>query len=162
MNFLLIRHADALPIEESAGMSDADRPLTDKGRSQCETLATMLKRGGVTLGTVVTSPYLRARQTADELLKNWTEPKPDLDVCEHLACGGKEKKLSRFLRTLETDSVTLIGHMPDLAIYTAWLIGSKKAQIGLAKAGVAFVESETGPQKGAGTLTWLLTPEWYR
>lgn len=162
MNFLLIRHADALPIDEATGMTDADRPLTDKGLSQCEALATMLKRGGVDLGTIITSPSLRARQTAEGLLKHWTEPKPTLEVCDYLAPGSKEKKLSRFLRTLESDTVTLVGHMPDLAVYTAWLIGSKKAQIGLAKAGVAFLESDTGPQKGAGTLLWLLTPQWYR
>ncbi len=58
--------------------------------------------------------------------------------------------------------MTLVGHMPDLAVYTGWLIGTKKAQIGIAKSGVVFIESDTGPQKGAGTLTWLLTPEWYR
>ncbi len=162
MNFLLIRHADALPVEEAGDVSDADRPLTDKGLTQCSALAAMLKRGGVTLGKVVSSPYLRARQTAEELLKHWTEPKPELEFCNHLACGGKEKKLSRFLRSLETEVVTLVGHMPDLAVYAGWLIGTKKAQISLAKAGAAFIESDTGPNKGAGTLSWLLTPEWYR
>ncbi len=162
MNFLLIRHADALPIEEATGLDDADRPLTDKGVAQCETLAIMLKRGGIELGIVVASPLLRARQTAEELLKHWTEPKPKLEVCDHLAPGGKDKKLNRFLRTLETETVTVVGHMPDLAVFGAWLIGSKKAQIGFAKSGVAFIESDTSPQKGAGTLIWLLTPEWYR
>src|SRR5262249_20952229 len=99
MNFLLIRHADALPVEEATGMSDADRPLTDTGGPRGEAVATMLKRGGIDWGIIVISPYLRPRQTAEELLKHWTEPKPPLEVCDHLAPGGKEKKLGRFLRS---------------------------------------------------------------
>ena len=40
-------------------INDADRPLTEKGLQQCKALAETLKRGGVVLGKVVTSPYLR-------------------------------------------------------------------------------------------------------
>jgi len=160
MNFCLIRHGDAQPVDVTSGLDDADRPLTEKGFQQCRDLAAALRRAGVELGKVVTSPYLRARQTADELLKHWQEPAPELVVCEALAPGGKDKKLSRFLRGLESDSVTLVGHMPDLAAYAAWLVGSKKTQLNLAKAGAAFIESDTGPNKGAGVLTWLITPAW--
>jgi phosphohistidine phosphatase len=161
MNFCLIRHADAVPPDPALHASDADRPLTELGRKQCKALAATLKRGGIVLGTIVTSPYLRARQTTEELLKYWPEPLPEVLTCEHLAPDSKEKKLNRYLRTLETATVTLVGHLPDLAAYAGWLIGSKKAQLNFAKAGVAWIESETGPAKGAGVLTWLLTPEWY-
>ena len=51
------------------------------------------------------------------------------------------------------------GHMPHLGELTAWLIGSKKAHVDLAKAGVAYVSS-TNAKKGRGTLLWLVTPEW--
>ena len=40
------------------------------------------------LGKVVTSPHLRAKQTAEELLRHWPEPKPELLVCEALAAQG--------------------------------------------------------------------------
>ena len=53
----------------------------------------------------------------------------------------------------------LIGHMPDLADFLGWLIGSRKAQIDMAKAGVAYVTCED-VRKGDGTLEWLLTPDW--
>ena len=161
MNFCLIRHADAVPVDPVGAINDADRPLTEKGLQQCKALAETLKRGGVVLGKVVTSPYLRARQTAEEVLKHLPAPLPEMLVCDHLVPDGKEKKLSRYLRTLEAETVTLVGHMPDLAAFAAWLIGSKKAQVAFAKAGVAWIECETGPTKGGGVLTWLLTPDWY-
>jgi phosphohistidine phosphatase SixA len=50
--------------------------------------------------------------------------------------------------------------MPDLNDYAGWLIGSKKAQVDLAKAGIACVHFEDEPDKGAGVLTWLVTPQW--
>jgi phosphohistidine phosphatase SixA len=53
-----------------------------------------------------------------------------------------------------------VGHQPDLSEYAAWLIGDKKAQVNLAKAGAAFIECEAGPSKGGGVLTWLITPAW--
>ena len=161
MNFCLIRHADAQPVDPASGLDDADRALTEKGLQQCRGLAAALQRAGVQLGKVVTSPYLRARQTAEELLKHWQGEAPEVLVCEALAPGGKDKKLSRFLRGLESDTVTLVGHMPDLAAYAGWLIGSKKTQLNLAKAGAAFIASDTGPNKGAGALTWLITPAWW-
>jgi phosphohistidine phosphatase len=121
-----------------------------------------LQKGGIKLGTVVSSPYLRAVQTAEKMLESWQETRPSLVLCDHLAPGGKIKKLSRFLHSLETDVVTLVGHMPDLAVYGAWLIGSKKAQLTLAKSGAAWIESDVGPQKGCGVLNWLLTPQWFQ
>lgn len=161
MNFCLIRHGEARPADAASGLEDADRPLTQKGIRQCRDLAVALQRAGVELGKVVTSPLLRARQTAEELLRHWKEPVPELLVCEALAPGGKDKKLNRFLRGLESNTATLVGHMPDLAAYAAWLIGSKKTQVNLAKAGAAYIEADTGPNKGAGTLAWLITPAWF-
>ena len=51
--------------------------------------------------------------------------------------------------------------MPELAGYAAWLIGSKKAHLELTKAGIARINFEEVPAKGAGVLNWLVTPEWY-
>jgi phosphohistidine phosphatase len=159
MDLYLIRHADADPL--GAGVAeDADRPLSIQGQSQCPPLATALKRQGVHLDRVLTSPLLRARQTAEGLLKDWPAPAPELQECELLLPGLRPRKLARFLNDLEVKTVALVGHMPDLGTFVAWLIGSKKAQVDLAKAGCARIECEGKPNKGSGVLTWLITPEW--
>jgi phosphohistidine phosphatase len=161
MDFYLIRHADAEPLAQGDVGDDAERPLTDAGRAQCAPLAAALERAGVRLDQVVTSPLLRARQTAEGLLKHWPAPAPALHLCDQLAPGGKRRKLTRYLRDLSGPGIALVGHMPDLALFAAWLIGSKKAQLDLAKAGVVHVHFEGRPDKSQGVLTWLVTPEWY-
>ena len=160
MDLYIIRHADAQPLGEGGIEDDAERPLTSVGQGQCGPLAAALQRQGVQLERLVTSPLLRARQTAEGLLKHLAPPTPELHTCDHLAPGGKRRKLSRFLRGLGTSSVAVVGHMPDLNLYLAWLIGSKKAQVDLSKAGVACVHFDDELRKGAGVLTWLVTPHW--
>lgn len=160
MELYLIRHADALPLGEGGVMEDAERPLSETGKSQCKTLAIGLQAHHVRLGVLATSPLLRARQTAEELVKNWTGPPPTIQECKELAIGGKVKKLARFLRELDGNAIGLVGHQPDLSELAAWLIGSRKAQLDLAKAGAASITCPDGPGKGMGTLLWLITPAW--
>jgi phosphohistidine phosphatase len=160
MDLLLIRHAEAAPLGEEGNQDDAERPLTAAGRAQCKPLAEALQRLGVRLDRIATSPLLRARQTAEELLAHWGTPLPELDLCEALAPGAKPRKLARYLWKKGAGSIALVGHMPDLAEHAAWLIGSKKAQLEIGKAGAAFIECEKLPAKGSGSLTWLVTPAW--
>ena len=160
MDLYLIRHAEAQPLGEGGVRDDAERPLTAAGHGQCGPLAGALQRQGVRLEHVVTSPLLRARQTAEGLLKNLAPPTPELHTCDFLAPGGKRRKLTRFLRGLGAQSVAIVGHAPDLDLYAGWLIGAKKAQVDLAKAGAACIHFDDEPGKGVGVLTWLVTPEW--
>jgi phosphohistidine phosphatase len=160
MELFLIRHAEAAPTGAGGVQDDAERPLTPAGRAQCQALAQALIHMGVRFDRVATSPLLRARQTAEELLANWPIPLPELDLCDALAPGAKPRKLARYLWKKGVGSIALVGHMPHLAEHAAWLIGSKKAQLGLAKAGVAHIECEKLPAKGSGSLTWLITPAW--
>jgi phosphohistidine phosphatase len=160
MNLYIIRHAEAQPLGEGGIEDDADRSLTTTGQAQCERLAAALQRQGVRLDRILTSPLLRARQTAEGLLQHLAGPRPELHICDHLAPGGKRRKLTRFLCGLGAQSVAIVGHMPDLGLYAGWLIGSRKAQIDLAKAGVACIHFEGAPEKGAGALIWMVTPQW--
>jgi phosphohistidine phosphatase len=161
MDLYLIRHAEAVPLGQGGIEDDAARPLTQAGKAQCRALAHALLRLGVRLDKVVSSPLLRARQTAEGVLEHWPEPTPEVLLCDALAPDGKRRKLLRYLRDLEADAVGVVGHNPDLSVFAAWLIGPKGAQVELSKAGVAHIEFDDGrPGKGNGLLTWLVTPEW--
>ncbi len=160
MDLYIIRHAEAQPLGVDGIEEDADRPLTAAGHASSGPLAAALQRQRVHLDRIVTSPLLRARQTAEDLLKELGAPKPELHICDHLAPKGKRRKLTRFLCGLGAQSVAIVGHMPDLAEYAGWLIGSRKAQLDLAKAGVACIHFEDEPDKGAGALIWMVTPQW--
>lgn len=161
MDLFLIRHADALALGERGITHDENRPLSESGETQSRVVGAGLRRHGIRLNKIVTSPLLRARQTAEEILRVWSPPLPEVLVSPELAPEGRRKKLSRFLEGLGADSVALVGHQPDLGELTAWLIGSRKAQVDFAKAGVAHIACPDGPGKGLGTLLLLLTSDWF-
>jgi phosphohistidine phosphatase len=159
VDLYLIRHAEAKALGENGISNDDERPLTEEGEAQTRRLGTGFHARGLRLGALLSSPLVRAKQTADGMLKHWPELAAQVQVCEELAPNEKAKQLARFLRSLGTSSVGLVGHMPDMGEFLGWLIGSRKASIALAKGGVAYVRCED-VRKGEGTLEWLLTPEW--
>jgi phosphohistidine phosphatase len=159
MDLYLVRHAEAAALGENGVTEDADRSLTSKGQEQARKLAAGLHRRGIRFGAIVTSPLLRARQTAEAMAKALPQPAPQLQTSDDLAPEGKRKRLKRLLAELAADQVALVGHQPDLGELAAWLIGSRKAQLDIAKAGVACIHLENGVGKGKGSLTWLVTPE---
>src|SRR5262249_39098574 len=123
-------------------------------------LAVGLQQHGVRPGLVVTSPFLRALQTAEELLRHWSAPAPEVQTADQLAPGGGRRKLARFLANLGVDPVAVVGHQPDLGAFIGWLIGNKTVQIDLAKGGVAFLTCPDKLGKGSAALVWMVTPEW--
>lgn len=161
MELYLIRHAEAVELGEQGITTDEERPLTSKGERQAEDAARALRSRGVVLDTLLTSPLVRARQTADILQRVWDQPTSFVQVCDELSPGVKMRKLSKALMKMEAERVGLVGHMPQLGDFTAWLLGEKSVQIDLAKAGVALVVCGDAPGKGLGSLQWLVTPEWY-
>jgi phosphohistidine phosphatase len=159
MDLYLIRHADALPVGEGGANEDMERPLSKEGEIQTRELAGFLQRKGIHLDKLVTSPLVRAQQTAQGILASWTGTPPELVLCKELRPGGKRGKLARFLLKLEGDALALIGHQPDLGALAGWLIGSKRTQIEIAKAGFAWITCSEIPRKASGSLQWLVTPQ---
>jgi phosphohistidine phosphatase len=159
MNVYLLRHAHALDIGDQGIQSDEDRPLSDEGRQQMKVLADAVLCLGLKFDQVLSSPLRRALETAGELCARAGIPETALLTCEQLQPGSSSKKLMKRLRSLEATEVVLVGHAPDLAEHTAWLIGSKRSQLEIAKAGLACVRCDAPPRKGVGTLVWLMTPE---
>jgi phosphohistidine phosphatase len=157
----LIRHADALALGERGITNDEERPLSEKGEAQAEATAKALQGRGIVLDKLITSPLVRARQTAEIILRVWSKPELILETCDDLALNGKPRKLSKYLMKSGGDRLGLIGHMPHLGEFAGWLLGTKKAQIELAKSGVALITCGDLPSKGNGDLQWLVTPEWY-
>jgi phosphohistidine phosphatase len=159
MNLYLVRHGDAFPVGEQGVSTDEERPLSERGVEQIQLLGQALTRLNLVIDRIHTSPLLRARQTA-EILARALQILPDkLLVCEELAPGSSPKKLAKYLLREEAENHLLIGHAPDISQQTAWLIGTKEAQVEFAKGGVAAVRSEGMPQKGGGTLLWLFAPK---
>ena len=101
MRLLIVRHAEAAP-----GEPDELRPLTAEGRAHARELGERLRRDGFAADAVVTSPLLRARETAVAL--GLGEPEVD----ERLAPGASPDDM-RDAASGRGDTVLLVGHQPD-------------------------------------------------
>jgi phosphohistidine phosphatase len=160
MKLYVIRHAEAVLLETEGVSSDEERYLTPAGQASLPPLARTMRRIGATFARILTSPLVRAKQTAEGIVAHWGGKAPPLSETPLLAPGAKKQDLLAHLRELGEESVAVVGHNPDLSELVGWLIGDKDVNISLKKSGVALVEFKEEVDKGTGRLTWLITPAW--
>jgi phosphohistidine phosphatase len=152
----LIRHGVA-EARGDAWPDDTKRPLTEHGATRLRKSMRGLARMGVSFDVVLTSPLVRARQTADVVAAECV-PRPHVAVVESLAPGGSHPAV---VADLEKQSrrarIALVGHEPDLGELAARLAGSRHA-FEFKKGGICRIDVKTLPMAGPGTLQWFLTP----
>jgi phosphohistidine phosphatase len=152
----LIRHGVA--EERSDKWSDdGKRPLTDKGMSRMRKNARSLARLGVTLDVVLTSPLVRAKQTA-EIVASAFDPRPSLVQVESLAPDGSyEAVVADLEKQSRRSHIALVGHEPLIGALAARLCGSRRP-FEFKKGGICRIDVETLPMAGPGTLRWFAPP----
>jgi phosphohistidine phosphatase len=123
----LLRHGDA-----AEGSPDAERPLTDKGREQSRAAGAALKAIGVELDACLTSPKVRAAETARLACEQVGDTEPQLEP--KLAGGPFDAEA---LAAGLGDDVLLVGHDPDFSAAVHSLTG---AQVRMKKGGLAGVD----------------------
>jgi phosphohistidine phosphatase len=117
----------------------------------------MLKLG-LAFDSILTSPYVRARQTAEIVAKTFQAEKR-LKISEHLACEGSPKKLIQELKTLKAQDLLIVGHEPYLSGLISLLIsGRSDLDINLKKAGLCRLSIDSLKYGRCARLDWLLTP----
>jgi phosphohistidine phosphatase len=126
MRLLIVRHAEAVP-----GEPDELRPLSTAGRDQARDLGRRLREQGLRPDAVVSSPLLRARETAAALEFG------DAEVDDRLAPGATPSDI-RDAATGRGETVVVIGHQPDCGRAAAELAGGPEPQ--LPPAGYVLVE----------------------
>jgi phosphohistidine phosphatase len=152
----LIRHGLAEERGE-AWPDDTKRPLTEDGITRMRKAARGLARLGVTIDVVLTSPLVRARQTA-EIVAGGLNPRPSLVQAESLAPeGGFAAIVADLAKHERKTRIALVGHEPGIGELAARLIGSRHA-IEFKKGAVCRIDVEALPPSGPGDLRWLLTP----
>ena len=153
----LIRHGLA---EErgDAWPDDNKRPLTSEGMDRMRKAARGLARLGVTIDIVLSSPLVRARQTA-ELLAGGLDPRPSLVNIDSLAPDGSYAAIAADLEKHgRKGRLALVGHEPAIGELAARLIGSRHA-LEFKKGAVCRIDLDELPPAGPGDLRWMLTPK---
>ncbi len=166
MDLYLMRHGIAVPREEDLGMSDAERPLTEEGVRKTEQVAEGLVRLGISCEWIMTSPLLRARQTA-EIAAKALKLGDHMEEWPELGAGGSNEALLHRLQATEQDrsvkGILLVGHEPQLSeLLSLFLSGSHHLLIDFKKAGIGCLQTGRDLKWGKATLRWLLSPRHLR
>ncbi|MEH1765425.1 phosphohistidine phosphatase SixA [Nostoc sp.] len=162
MELYLIRHGIA--EDQGLGIKDEDRSLTKEGRQKTEKVAQKLVKLGLSFDLILTSPLVRARQTAEILIAE--KLSSQLEESSHLAPDGQ---ISSWLKDwLEPKNyshntqLALVGHEPNLSNWAEILLwGEAKASLVLKKAGMIGIKlPETGSPLGRSQMFWLTPPKY--
>ncbi|HZI89244.1 MAG TPA: phosphohistidine phosphatase SixA [Candidatus Polarisedimenticolia bacterium] len=159
MELLIVRHAIAVEHGDPAYKRDEDRPLTPEGMHKFRLAARGLKEFADAPDRIVSSPLVRARQTA-EILRDAIAPKLKIEYCEDLVPSGDFARALQFLKGLGSEHVAIVGHEPHLSGFTSYLLVGEKSKAGVVfkKGGAALVTFPGTPGPGHGTLEWLVQP----
>jgi len=153
MRVYFLRHGKAQP--RAAWRDDAARPLTPEGSEAMRREATAMRTLDLPLDVIVTSPLVRARQTA-EIVAVALGMTGRLVEDERLAHGFDVARLSDLVTAhAPAEAIMVVGHEPEFSATVSELIGG--GAVVFKKGGLARVDL-VAPTPGGGELVWLLTP----
>ena len=153
MELILLRHGKAEDINIGG---DFTRELVEKGREQSRRAARLLKSARVLPEIVLTSPLIRARQTAEEFCN--TAEIPGAVIQGWLACGmSPETALSELAAFRDFRRVAIVGHEPDFSQLIAWILGTAGGGIVVKKGSLTCLT--VNPPSRIGSLVYMIPPK---
>jgi phosphohistidine phosphatase len=160
MELYILRHAIAVSRDDASCPRDSHRPLTAKGTAKLRRVVRGMKALGLSIDAVLTSPYLRALQTA-EIVADALGANQDVEITEHLAPDGDARALINLLASRGDThaSILVVGHEPHLGQLISLLVsGDERTAIALKKAGLCRLAIQAPRYGRCASLEWLLTP----
>jgi len=160
MKLYLVRHGIAIDPEDPVCPSEAERYLTEKGTQRARKAAQGMRAMGVTADVIISSPLVRAIQTAEIFAEELEFKGKKLKKSIALEWGAPPENIFAELAKLKSppDSIMLFGHAPHLDRTIALAIGANEDTTALKKSGAACLEMESlSPPHGQ--LVWLMTPK---
>lgn len=153
----LIRHGLAAERGENYP-DDTKRPLTTRGIQRLRQEGKALAALDVTFDVILTSPLVRARQTAEALAATFRDPPPIVNT-QALAPGGTHNGIIDELakQSHRRKYIAIVGHEPGIGELAARLLGLRKP-LEFKKGAVCRIDVSALPLAGPGELKWFLTP----
>jgi phosphohistidine phosphatase len=151
MKLYFLRHADALD-----GADDAARPLSLLGRKESLEVGRFLKRAGIEFEAAYSSPFVRAKETAEIVLDACGSSK--LDLTAALLNETSDAEFEKWLKGIpDAKHVCLVGHAPSLAQRVRDLLGlTAPDALKLSKGALACLETQN---RRTAALKFLVTPK---
>lgn len=155
MHLFIMRHGIACDPEEWCG-SDADRPLTPEGAERTLAVLKKLKKNDeLEVDAIWSSPFVRAKQTADLA---GAVLGLEVKTVDPLECGADLATLMRYTKCNPMpERLLTVGHEPDCGELVANLIGDESGDFPFKRAGIARLKGDFKP--GGMKLVWHYTPK---
>jgi len=162
MEVILVRHAIAHERNHRRWPDDSQRPLTEEGVRKFRKAARGIAACLPTAPALLTSPYVRARETAALLGKVAKLPKAT--ECPELAASESAQRGFVLLRTRKERAAILVGHEPWLSQFLAAALGGAEARLRIEfkKGGAASIEFKNEIEPGQACLHWMIPPRFLR
>jgi phosphohistidine phosphatase len=158
MELLIIRHAIAFERDPHGWADDAARPLSPAGIRLSRKAAAGLRELCKAPERLLTSPLIRAKQTAEILTEvaGW----PPAKIASELNPGEGAAAVLTLLAKDHSKRIAIVGHQPDLsALLAACLLNnSRTLPIEMKKNAAACLSFEGRARVGGAALKWLATP----
>lgn len=155
MTVYFLRHGIA---ERQSPDGDRGRKLAAEGKLQLQRLLAFARHARVRPELVLSSPYTRARETAQLAIQE-LETENALALSDALVPESSPINVWNEVRTHSADSVLVVSHEPLLSSTIALILGSSREMIQFPPGGLVVIDfSSTGPAP-SGLLRWMITPE---
>ncbi|HZP45814.1 MAG TPA: phosphohistidine phosphatase SixA [Candidatus Binataceae bacterium] len=155
MKIFVVRHAEA---EDQAGQDDAARKLTARGRDRMRQAARGMKRLGLKVEMLLTSPIIRAAATAEIIASVFGQPEPR--ELAALATGvAPEEGFNALSRINRVDQIMVVGHEPQLSrLVSLAVTGSAESLLcEFKKGGCIALEAPGKLEPGSARMLWMMT-----
>lgn len=153
MALYFLRHGDAV---ESNHFHDSQRPLSEAGKRDIQSVARFLRSSNASLELILSSPLVRARETA-EIVRTALHL-PMILTTDALISGSSLRELFAFLNSQRARNLLLVGHEPQLSSAISVLTGGDNHfRVEMRKGSLARVETDLPVRKGHAVLSWLMT-----
>jgi phosphohistidine phosphatase len=161
MKLYILRHGIAVDYGAPGYARDADRPLTPEGERKLARIADAMEALELSFDLILSSPYTRARQTA-EIVAEALDARKRLEFSDDLTPDGSFKKLIEWINCLKSppENVLLVGHEPHLSGLISLLVsGDSSFSVVMKKGGLCKLSIESLNHGRCAALEWLLTPK---
>jgi len=154
MRIYMIQHGQPLPKEE-----DPERGLSEEGMRQINLSAKAMKKVGMKVDVICSSPKKRARQTAEIVAKELGYPIEKIEISSVFEPLSPPADAISYLQSFtDKTSIFVAGHLPSLAEIASELLSEEHISIQFQMGGICEIEVEELPTH-QGKLISLLTPE---
>lgn len=157
MILYLMRHGIAEDIAPAGG--DAERKLTERGTLRTALVARGLKRLGLSFGRIVSSPYVRAFETAEIVARVTGHDRDILTDARLVPSATFESVSDLIVEHADVESLLFTGHEPNLGHVIGGLISGGRLDFEVRKASVTAIELRRMRRPVSGSLLWTITPK---